>query len=316
MTCAKSMSSSQKDVGKRLGWRLRIAIVLAPLALLPQLSTAACLGMALHAHRGSAQHPENSLSAVRSALGGGWDGVEIDVQQLRDGKWVLHHDPMTSRHSSVPSQMVRGFDSAGWKVLRLPGRNGGPSDERAAFLSDVAAAAAPFPQVLNIEIKQVFDQCRTASSLAKDLGSAVASGRWLLTSLDRRHLACARQADPHGYLGLIVLDPRSIALNDRTAAAAARYLKPLNLSADWLRRVRSDVQAPVGVHVDAQSLRDNPGLMRDAAAQGVAVFTYSLSGDTSHIQALRESRARSGFSSSGAIIDGDPGAFCASLSRP
>lgn len=299
-------------------WRLRLVAGLLPLALaaLPQLAGAACMGMALHAHRGAAEHPENSLSAVREALGGPWDGVEIDVQQLRDGQWVLHHDPMTSRHSSVPSQLVRNFDSAGWQALRLPARNGGPSDERGAFLRDVASAAALFPQVLNIEIKQVFDQCRTASSLAQELGSAIASGRWFLTSLDRRHLACARQADRQGYLGLIVVDPRSMALNNPAAAAAARHLKPLNLSAEWLRRLRSDVQAPVGIHVDAQSLKDNPGLMRDAVAQGVAVFTYSLTGDAAHMQAIRENHARSGFWPSGAVIDGDPGAFCASVSRP
>ena len=306
------------DALKPLDRRGRFVAGLAPfvLALLPQLSGAACLGMALHAHRGSAQYPENSLSAVRSALGGGWDGVEIDAQQLRDGQWVLHHDPVTSRHASLPSQVVRSLDSTAWRALRLPARHGGTSDERAAFLSDVAAAAAPNPQVLNVEIKQVFDQCRTAASLAQELGAAVPSGRWFLTSLDRRHLACARQADRQGYLGLIVVDPRSMALNDRTAAAAARYLKPLNLSADWLRRVKIDIAAPVGVHVDVQSLKDNPGLMRDAAAQGVAVFTYSLSGDAAHVQALRDNHARSGFRPSGAVIDGDPAAFCASVSRP
>lgn len=309
---------SQADDLSRTHWRFLfvVGLLLLTMAALPRPAGAACLGMALHAHRGAAQHPENSLSAVREALGGAWDGVEIDVQQLSDGQWVLHHDPITSRHSSAPSQMVRTFDSASWQALRLPARNGGPSGESAAFLRDVAAAIDPFPQVLNIEIKQVFDRCHTASSLAQELGSAIVSGRWFLTSLDRRHLACARQADRQGYLGLIVVDPRSMALNDRTTAAAARYLKPLNLSAEWLRRVRSDVQAPVGVHVDAQSLKDNPGLMGDAAALGVAVFTYSLTGDAAHIQALRESYARSGFRPSGAVIDGDPTAFCAAVSRP
>ena len=51
---------------------------------------AECLGMKIHAHRGSAESPENSASALRSAYAGDWDGVEIDMQQLADGTWVLH----------------------------------------------------------------------------------------------------------------------------------------------------------------------------------------------------------------------------------
>lgn len=46
------------------------------------------------AHRGaSAEHPENTLPAIRRALELGADGIEIDVHATRDGIVVVHHDP-------------------------------------------------------------------------------------------------------------------------------------------------------------------------------------------------------------------------------
>lgn len=45
------------------------------------------------AHRGaSAREPENSLAAFRAALQLGADGVELDVHETADGRFVVHHD--------------------------------------------------------------------------------------------------------------------------------------------------------------------------------------------------------------------------------
>ncbi len=47
----------------------------------------------LVAHRGySAQAPENTLPAIQKAAEYGFDYVEIDVRQTKDGVWVLMHD--------------------------------------------------------------------------------------------------------------------------------------------------------------------------------------------------------------------------------
>lgn len=47
----------------------------------------------LIAHRGySAQAPENTIPAIQKAAEYGFDYVEIDIRQTKDGVWVLMHD--------------------------------------------------------------------------------------------------------------------------------------------------------------------------------------------------------------------------------
>lgn len=53
--------------------------------------------MKVQAHRGAGNAPENSLSALRNAYFGTWDGVETDLQLLGDGSLVVHHDLLTGR---------------------------------------------------------------------------------------------------------------------------------------------------------------------------------------------------------------------------
>ena len=45
------------------------------------------------AHRGfHRDYPENTMEAFKAALDLGVDGVEFDVQETRDGEFVIHHD--------------------------------------------------------------------------------------------------------------------------------------------------------------------------------------------------------------------------------
>lgn len=46
------------------------------------------------AHRGASAHaPENTLEAFHIAADQGVDGVELDVHETADGRFVVHHDP-------------------------------------------------------------------------------------------------------------------------------------------------------------------------------------------------------------------------------
>lgn len=55
------------------------------------------------AHRGDALNaPENSLSAIESALTRGASVIEMDIQMTRDGVLVLHHDTSLIRMAGVP----------------------------------------------------------------------------------------------------------------------------------------------------------------------------------------------------------------------
>lgn len=74
---------------------------------------------------------------------------------------------------------------------------------------------------------------------------------------------------------------------------------------------------PVGYHVDTITLTANPSFLYDAADLGVPVVTYHLGtgGDFDHARMIRDTRARTGFIPSGAVIDGDPAEFCSQALR-
>jgi glycerophosphoryl diester phosphodiesterase len=271
---------------------------LLPLALLLALSAPAaradCLGMALHAHRGSHDAPENSSRAVLRAFEGRWDGAEIDIQRLGDQAWILHHDPVLGRTTTLQKRRSASIDSATWNEIRLRDRKGGVSTERAPFLADVLdAVEADDDKVLNVEIKEFNSNCRAAQDAARLLGERRPNGQWFLTSIDRAQLQCVRQVDRRGYVGQILLDAKS--------------------DAAWLERLRQDVGAPVGVHVDAAMLAADPALLERARAAGVPIFTFSLNGDKEHLQALRNAAARTRLLPSGAVIDGAAEQFCQAL---
>lgn len=310
-----------KHIESRPRWRQRLMLsTLAGAALIcPWASQAACMGMVLHAHRGDPNAPENALSAVKQAVQGPWDGAEIDIQQLRDGNWVLHHDAQLGRTTSLRGRRVADLDSGTWKEILMKDRNGRTTHEHAPFLSEVAEAVADQAgKVLNVEIKQSNGNCGPAQQAAGTLNQAMPNGQWFLTSIDRRQLQCARQFDRTGYLGQIVLDPQALAQDsgNRLARLNAYRLKPPVMDQAWLSRLQQEVGKPVGVHIDTNTLQANPSLLQTARAMGIPVFTYDLGSDKAHAQALLAARRQSGLLPSGAIINGQPDAFCQLLSTP
>ena len=78
------------------------------------LAHAECLGMKVQAHRGAGNAPENSLSALRNAYFGTWDGIETDLQLLGDGSWVVHHDVLTGRVVDTDRKSTR-LNSSHWE---------------------------------------------------------------------------------------------------------------------------------------------------------------------------------------------------------
>jgi glycerophosphoryl diester phosphodiesterase len=292
--------------------------ILPALALLGQgLVHAGCHGLVLHAHRGAPAAPENAMSGLQQAWSGDWDGAEIDVQTLRDGQWVLHHDPRLGRTTSLQGRASTDLGPEAWREIRLKDRQGRLTAESPPFLSDVVSQLAERDdKVLNIEVKQLNPSCPGVQGLAESLRRSRADGRWFLTAIARPVLQCARRGDPQGYLGQIVIDPQALARsNPRTAAAASRTPAP-RVDRAWLQGLQSEVGKPVGVHVDINTLEANPQLLRDALALGMPVFSYHLGADRDHAAALRRHARQSGLLPTGAIIDGAPGAFCELLGRP
>ena len=289
-----------------------LALTLALVLIVPS-AQADCFGMALHAHRGSNDAPENSLLAVKRAFDGQWDGAEIDIQRLRDQVWVLHHDLQLGRTTTLQRRRAANLDSHAWKEVRLRDRRGVVGNEHAPFLTEVLAqVVSDEVKVMNVEIKELNGNCVGAQQAVRTLAEGRPNGRWFMTSIDRAQLQCVRRVDHQGYVGQIVLDPKALAEQSRFSSMG-KNLPPKLIDAAWLARLRQDVGLPVGVHIDVATLAANPSLLADAKAIGVAVFTYSLNSDREHAEGLRKTALRTRLLPSGAIIDGAPDQFCASL---
>lgn len=276
-----------------------------------------CNGMQLFAHRGAPGAPENSSSAIQLAIEGHWDGVEVDLQRLRSGQWVLHHDPLTGRTTSVSGASVQDIDKAAWQKVRMKNRQGVITNEPAPFMKDVLdKLRTRTTKTLNAEIKQD-SACGDVQKLVHELTDALPQGNWFLTSISRRSLACARQVDPKRYYGIIVLDPKSIATQaekkSRWAAKFSSSAQSPIVDKHWIEQLTAQISPPVGIHADVHTVEANPSILTDANSAGVPVLTYSLGGDGEHARILKAQMLRSNLLPSGAIIDGEPSSFCKAL---
>jgi glycerophosphoryl diester phosphodiesterase len=276
-----------------------------------------CNGMQLFAHRGAPGAPENSSSAIQLAIEGQWDGVEVDLQRLRSGQWVLHHDPLTGRTTSLSGVSVQDIDKAAWQKVRMKNRQGLITDEPAPFMKEILdKLRTRTTKTFNAEIKQE-SACGDVQKLVRELTNGLPQGNWFLTSISRRSLACARQIDPKRYYGIIVLDPKSIATQAEQKSRWAAKIYPSAQSPivdkHWIEQLTAQISPPVGIHADVLTVEANPSMLTDATSAGVPVLTYSLNGDGEHARILKAQMLRSNFLPSGAIIDGDPSSFCKAL---
>ncbi|MBS9405451.1 glycerophosphodiester phosphodiesterase family protein [Halomonas sp. TRM85114] len=179
-----------------------------------------CPRFATFSHRGSATQPENSLEAVVAALRQGHSGVEVDVQQLRDGSWVIHHDFTVGRTTYGQKGLVSGMSAYQWRQVRLKNRQGQETRIPAPFLTNVLDAFnvnSHLSQVLNIEIKSGLKSysCGDLTLLDQKVRKSLASSQFLYSSRSLETLACLRSLDPNGYLGLVV-DPHPDSVRETT----------------------------------------------------------------------------------------------------
>jgi len=163
------------------------------------------------AARGTAL-PENSLGALRVCLEARARAIEVDVQALADGDFVLLHDALleraTSGHGPVGAQ--RPADVAGLRLLW----KGIPSDEPVALLSQVVALlqGLDVPAELQLDLKAhptallTDDKLQLLARLIGPLGQRVRVSTVADWALRRLH-ALAPQL-PLGFDPLLYLDVR------------------------------------------------------------------------------------------------------------
>ena len=109
----------------------------------------------LTAHRGfRAVAPENTLPAYEEAGKAGYWGAECDTYRTRDGVWIVHHDPVTTRMMDKSRVIeLSTYD----ELLKLNYTNGHNVDKypelKICTLEDYFKTCAKYGMVAVIELK-------------------------------------------------------------------------------------------------------------------------------------------------------------------
>lgn len=159
-------------------------------------------------HRGSKNHPENTVPAFREALEYA-DGFEFDIQYTSDGIPVVIHDDTVDRTTNG-SGRVDSFTLAELKqFVVLDTRNMPLQGIAIPTLEEVMELATPYIQnrpdiVINIEVK---DARATAKTIAI-VQDYIANKQWhyhniILSSFEHDALREAKQLDSNIPLGLL-----------------------------------------------------------------------------------------------------------------
>jgi glycerophosphoryl diester phosphodiesterase len=213
------------------------------------------------AHRGASAHaPENTLAAVRRALGLGADAVECDVHRTRDGELVVIHDPHLRRTTDA-AQRFPGRDR--WRVRDLTLAEIKSLDAGSWFGRDYAAERVPTLREwavevgdrarMLVEIKQPARYPGIAGDLAgllhqvPELAAAVAGRRLVIQSFDHAWLQGFRELVPAVPVGLLYESRPT----GPEIAVASRYAHQVNPSLNAVDRemVRAVQASGMEVHV-------------------------------------------------------------------
>jgi glycerophosphoryl diester phosphodiesterase len=219
------------------------------------------------AHRGASAHrPEHTVAAYELALAEGADGVECDVRLTRDGHLVCMHDrkvDRTSNGTGLVSEMtlaqLREFD---YGATHPTYRSDSGADTGLLTLDDLVRLVLDWnkPVKLFIETKHPVR-----------FGALVESK--VLALLHRYGIAAPASAD----LSRAVVMSFSAAAVWRIRRAAP--LLPTVLLGETSRYLGGSAATTVGataVGPSIETLRDHPELVDRAAAQGRALYCWTV----------------------------------------
>jgi glycerophosphoryl diester phosphodiesterase len=207
-------------------------------------------------HRGGgASAPENTLPAIRAALSGGFDYVEVDVALTADQQPVLMHDAKVDRTTNGHGRLatltlaeVRALDAGSWFAPEFAGTQ---VPTLAEFL-DVLSASGHRALV---ELKGLWDAEAVAAAIAE-----VAA-----RNLERR-------------IAIASFDARTLAHASAASEVVPRLLILKNVPDDVVRA--ADEAGVRGILVARKAVLARPAIVDEVHAAGVRIVVYTLNRDT------------------------------------
>ena len=159
------------------------------------------------AHRGASYlAPENTLAAFRKAMEVGADGVEMDVQQTKDGGLVIHHDFIIDMHTDIAGKIydmtmgeLKELDFGSWKDVSF-------RDEKIATLQEALALCKEMEgTIVQLEMKATIDDDpEFVPRVIRVIQEADIADRLVLISFNHNLLRQAKQLMPELRVGALV----------------------------------------------------------------------------------------------------------------
>jgi len=177
----------------------------------------------LVAHRGEMRHyPENSLPALRAAIGAGARHVEFDVQFSSDGVPVVLHDPDLLRVAGIPREIAE-TDVAALATIELD-TDAGPACT-VPLLIDTVNLLNEHPGVhAFVELKRHGIERLGLDNCLKHVGDVLSTSRFPWTLISFRDDAVRAAAPQLGVSAGWVLREHSPAARRKAEAIEPDYL--------------------------------------------------------------------------------------------
>ncbi len=160
--------------------------------------------MKITAHRGNSDStPENTISAIKSAIGERADWAEIDVQETKDGELVVFHDGNLQRVTGVERNIweisyheLEKLDAGNWFAPQFLG-------EKVPKLKEVIEVARNKIK-LNIELKLNGHQQSLAYRVVQVLQKSSFIEQCAVTSFDSATIEQVKNLDETISRGIII----------------------------------------------------------------------------------------------------------------
>ena len=158
-------------------------------------------------HRGASGHaPENTLPAFRMAADMGADGVELDVQETKDGVLVVCHDETVDRTSNGAG-WVKDFTFEEIRKLDFSGGNAAYEGVKIPSMEEVLDLLAPTGLTINIELKTgIVFYDRIEEKILQLVRNKNWEDRVIYSSFNHYSVRRIKELDPAAKTGLLYAD--------------------------------------------------------------------------------------------------------------
>ena len=158
-------------------------------------------------HRGASGHaPENTLPAFKMAADLGADGVELDIQQTKDGVIVVCHDETIDRTSSGAG-WLKDFTFEELRRLDFSNGNAAYEDVKIPTMEEVFYLLAPTGLTINIELKTGIIFYENIEEKILDLTKKMGwEDRVIYSSFNHYSVRKIKELDPGAKVGLLYGD--------------------------------------------------------------------------------------------------------------